>query len=163
MTKHYPRVPCGALTKEGRPCPNWAVHGSDPPRCASHGGGTRRVGAPPGTRSNLKHGAYMKASSTHTAQAAEECDMTIFERLERELTTKLARLAVYIDRQLETEEVPALESLFLLYARMAWRLGWMRRQVRSIRKAANLPDPFWEAVNKELEELGNAYGYDSDL
>jgi len=29
---------CTALTKAGRPCQAWAVHGTDPPRCAAHGG-----------------------------------------------------------------------------------------------------------------------------
>ena len=29
---------CTALTNAGRPCQAWAVHGTDPPRCAAHGG-----------------------------------------------------------------------------------------------------------------------------
>ena len=29
---------CTALTSAARPCQAWAVRGSDPPRCAAHGG-----------------------------------------------------------------------------------------------------------------------------
>lgn len=29
---------CTALTNAGRPCQAWAVRGTDPPRCAAHGG-----------------------------------------------------------------------------------------------------------------------------
>jgi hypothetical protein len=31
-------VMCGATTKAGNPCRNYAVHGTQPPRCAPHGG-----------------------------------------------------------------------------------------------------------------------------
>jgi hypothetical protein len=47
---------CTALTHNGRPCRNWAVRDSDPPRCGSHGGGRRPPGAPYGNRNAQIHG-----------------------------------------------------------------------------------------------------------
>ena len=36
--KNMSKQRCTALTAAGRPCQAWAVHGTDPPRCAAHGG-----------------------------------------------------------------------------------------------------------------------------
>ena len=47
---------CTACTDQGLPCRNWAVRGSDPPRCGSHHGGRRPPGAPYGNRNAQIHG-----------------------------------------------------------------------------------------------------------
>ena len=37
-TEKMSKQRCTALTAAGRPCQAWAVRGTDPPRCAAHGG-----------------------------------------------------------------------------------------------------------------------------
>lgn len=49
---------CTALTRSGDPCRAWAVPGTNPPRCASHGGVDAKPGAPVGNQNALKHGFY---------------------------------------------------------------------------------------------------------
>ena len=39
------RVPCTATTRQGFPCRAYAVHGTDPPLCVAHGGGSSNHGA----------------------------------------------------------------------------------------------------------------------
>lgn len=38
MTTTMNKKRCTAVTNAGRPCQAWAVHGTEPPRCAAHGG-----------------------------------------------------------------------------------------------------------------------------
>lgn len=44
-----PPTRCTATTTRGQPCKRWAVRGSDPPRCAAHGGAARKGDAAPGS------------------------------------------------------------------------------------------------------------------
>ena len=46
---------CTARTDGGLTCRNWAVRGSNPPRCGAHGGGRRPPGAPYGNRNAQIH------------------------------------------------------------------------------------------------------------
>ena len=55
-------TPCTATTSAGFPCRAWAVRGSDPPRCAPHGGGRWRIGALDDNTNALKHGVYAASS-----------------------------------------------------------------------------------------------------
>ena len=51
---------CTATTRGGQPCRGWAVPGTDPPRCAPHGGVAARPGAPEGNQNARTHGGYAK-------------------------------------------------------------------------------------------------------
>ncbi len=51
---------CTATTRGGQPCRGWAVPGTDPPRCAPHGGVAARPGAPEGNQNACTHGMYAK-------------------------------------------------------------------------------------------------------
>ncbi len=52
------RTRCTATTRKGQPCRAWAVPGTDPPRCASHGGVSAKPGAPVGNQNAVIHGFY---------------------------------------------------------------------------------------------------------
>ncbi|MDF1515787.1 MAG: hypothetical protein P1S60_18415 [Anaerolineae bacterium] len=54
------RVICTATTRTGQPCRAWAVPGTDPPRCAPHGGAGAKPGAPVGNQNALTHGYYAR-------------------------------------------------------------------------------------------------------
>lgn len=76
--------PCTATTANGRPCRAWAVHDTDPPRCAAHSGRTTahsgrttahsgrtpRAGAPPGNHNARTHGFYGRSIVTPEELAA---------------------------------------------------------------------------------------------
>ncbi len=52
-----PNTKCTAVTAKGQPCKAWAIHQSDPPRCAPHSGIT---GPPRGNSNAVTHGIYAK-------------------------------------------------------------------------------------------------------
>ena len=51
---------CTATTRKGQPCRAWAVPGTDPPRCAAHGGVASKPGAPSGNQNAVTHGFYAR-------------------------------------------------------------------------------------------------------
>lgn len=61
---------CTATTRLGQPCRAWAVLGTDPPRCAPHGGTGAKPGAPEGNRNAVTHGFY--ANQLGSGQTADE-------------------------------------------------------------------------------------------
>ena len=54
-------IRCTSTTRHGQPCRSWAVPGTDPPRCASHGGVSAKLGAPKGNQNAVTHGLYAKS------------------------------------------------------------------------------------------------------
>ena len=52
------KTPCTATTRQDQPCRAWALPGTDPPRCAPHGGASAKPGAPMGNHNAVTHGFY---------------------------------------------------------------------------------------------------------
>ena len=107
---------CTAKTAKGTACRAWAVRGSDPPRCAAHGGGSRPPGAPRGNTNARRHGAYQDDGSSDLAdvlarmnrhlQYLEQCiqdydgeDPEVLPRLLVMHSQAAARLARFLERQ----------------------------------------------------------------
>jgi hypothetical protein len=141
---------CGALTKTGRPCRAWAVRGSDPPRCAPHGGSKRPAGAPPGNTNAQIHGFY--------AASAEE--ITIDQAIQG-LVDKMRRLDDLIaafDSKGAGGNGEYLIRLLELYAQASSRLSRMLRDQRALSGAAS--DSLAGAVALVLDEIGTELGID---
>ncbi len=166
---------CTAIKADGMQCRKWAVpgtepalchmpgdsevRGSEPPRCAAHGGGKRRVGPPEGSTNALKHGVYLQVAPVRPVDPAE-ADLPPLRRLMLDLVAKHARLSAYIDIHLEKEGLPAIAHLFELHARTAWRLGWVMHQHRlhhpdEVRDESNrLMNEFYDELEKSLGIAG---------
>jgi len=103
---------CTATTAAGLPCRAYAVRGSEPPRCAPHGGGRRPVGGQAGNSNALKHGVYAASAPPSGADRTEagaspslaptrDVDRGARERLDgriADLDRRLDQLSRYIDR-----------------------------------------------------------------
>jgi len=55
------RTHCTATTSRGLPCRSFAIHDTDPPRCATHAGRTTGAGAPEGNQNRRVTGFYSPA------------------------------------------------------------------------------------------------------
>jgi len=141
-------TPCTATTRSRAPCRAWAVRGSDPPRCAAHGGGARLVGAPSGNQNALKHGFY----------AQEPQAVTIDDAIGG-LVDKLNRIdALIASGNLSSQE---LIRLFSLYTQASSRLGRLLRARRTI--SGDAADGLSNAVARALEEVAEILGVDGGL
>ena len=115
-TTDQTHLTCTATRADGFPCRAWAVRGSDPPRCAPHGGGSAPVGAPPGNQNALKHGFYARTHSPALA-GQDRQDSAIAKRCVTHL-----RVQRYIDEHKHHLSVPELVSLCGLYTQNFSRL-----------------------------------------
>jgi hypothetical protein len=108
---------CTATRSDGSPCSAWAVPGTDPPRCAPHGGGARPVGAPRGNQNARVHGFYA---------ASDQVPLTIDDVI-ADLAAKQALLSEYIENHLSeiADDVTAkrLIRVFAIHGENASRLG----------------------------------------
>lgn len=137
---------CTAVTKTGMPCKAWAVIGSDPPRCAAHGGGRAPVGAPVSNTNAQTHGFY----------AESEAAPTTIEEIIEDLAAKQAGLSQYIDNnQVDVED---LIALLTLHGSNASRLGRLLRDRRALSGEAS--DGIAGAIAQALDELGSELGAD---
>ena len=143
---------CTATTARKTRCKAWAVPGTDPPRCAAHGGSTKRPGAPPGNRNALKHGFY--AQPTHP--------LTSIVDIIADLAAKQIALSNHIDDLLSTtDDLPNmvdLVKLFSLHGQNASRLGRLLRDQRALSGAAS--DGIAGAIAQALDELSTELGTD---
>jgi hypothetical protein len=142
---------CTAKTKAGTPCKAWAVRGSDPPRCAAHGGSLagRQVGAPPGNQNAVTHGLYA---------APEEPPATI-EGIIADLARKQAALSVYIDGLLTAEadlDLDDVARLLKIHGMNASRLGRLLRDQRAL--SGDAADGIAGAIAQALDELSTELG-----
>ena len=137
---------CGANTAAGRPCRAWAVRGTDPPRCASHGGARGRPGAPKGNGNAVTHGAYEKDDLAGGIAVHVQ-----------DLDRRIAKLGAYID---EREEEPGFELAghLDLLSKMMGRVTRMR-QVQA-RMGGSASQNLRKAVGLVLDEMGCALGVD---
>ncbi len=123
-------------------CRAWAVRGSEPARCAAHGGGSSPVGARRGNKNRLTHGAYAAPAGIHSIADVVE-----------DLQAKMSKLSEMIDACTDPE---ALIKLMGLHAQMASRLGRLERDKRALDgKAA---DGLLDAIGKALDEISTELG-----
>ncbi len=146
---------CSATTKAGRPCRAWAVRGTDPPRCAAHGGGKAPVGAPLGNQNALTHGFY---SSRPPELPPGAPDLTRIERIIADLAAKQVALSTYIDRHKHDVPTPDLVEMLRLHGQNASRLGRLLRDKRAL--SGDAADGISAAIAQALDELGTELGAD---
>ncbi len=107
---------CAAICADGSPCRAWAVRGTQPPRCAPHGGGRAPVGAPPGNQNARTHRYY-----AHRDVPPEGWTL---ETLIADVAARHEGISGYLERLLADDQVaPAdVPRPFALYAVSASRL-----------------------------------------
>lgn len=119
-----PPTRCTATTTRGQPCKRWAVRGSDPPRCAAHGGAGRegdgRAGPPPEGPEALPGLAALPGLEAPPGLEAQ------IEDLDR----RIADLGAYIDEHQAELDPVDLVRLLNLHSTMVGRVS----RVRAIRR-----------------------------
>jgi hypothetical protein len=141
---------CTATTSKGDPCKAWAVHGSDPPRCAAHGGGSSHVGAPRNNDNAETHGFYAQP---------QDPPRTIDEII-ADLAEKQGALSAYIDSLLNDDDT-ALEDVarvLKIHGMNASRLGRLLRDKRAL--SGKAADGIAGAVAQALDELSTELNVD---
>jgi hypothetical protein len=143
---------CTATCADGSPCWAWAVHGTDPPRCAPHGGGESSVGAPKGNKNALTYGFY---AHTDVPESGWTIDMLIAD-----LSDKQAILSRYISQLFADEDADLKELMrpLRVHGMNASRLGRLHRDRLALRGTA---DEWYEkALNLSLDTLSEVLGVD---
>jgi hypothetical protein len=142
---------CTATRADGSPCQAWAVHGTEPPRCAPHGGGRAPARPPDGNQNALKHGYY---TDVHLP---EHCTI---EAIIRMLYHKQVALDDYIDHILATgtPSIGELIHLLRIHGQNASRLGRLLRDRRAL--SGEAADGISGAIAQALDELSNELGTD---
>lgn len=150
--RHHQPTRCTATCADGSACRAWAVHGTDPPRCAPHGGGKSPVGAPKGNQNALTHGFYAQID---VPEGGFTIDMLIAE-----LSDKQAILSRYIDRLFADDDVDLKELMCLLrvHGMNASRLGRLYKYRVALQGSAE--DHYEEALNRALDTLSEIWGVD---
>jgi hypothetical protein len=121
---------CTALTNNGRPCRNWAVRDSDPPRCGSHGGGRRPPGAPYGNRNAQIHGRCARLRPVPRTVESQVANLAAHH---------LFLAALFPNggaHPLPTIPQPVLTQLLVLHCRSSFLLGRVLRNFGLLSPAA---------------------------
>ena len=165
---------CEAMTKAGTRCRAWAVRGSDPPRCVSHGGSAYEPG-PPGNRNAEKHGVYSQAPHPASPRTrGEEKDGSWVEEdrtwgeendladLIADLERRIAQLSAYLDQVKVgngtggTATVDEYVRLVALHGQLCSRVGRLMRDQQQLRGE---DDPELQAaMNQALDLAGEILG-----
>jgi hypothetical protein len=157
--------PCTALTSSGRPCRAWAVGGSDPPRCAAHGGVKARANpassvqtAPPPEEPPI-----LPQEAERSRFYARDPEAVSIEQTIAGLVDKLARLddiiASYQEARSEPGEAdPYLVRLFSLYTQASSRLARLLEARQAMR--GEIDDEITRAIAQALGEVGPKLGVD---
>ena len=113
---------CAAICADGSPCRAWAVRGTQPPRCAPHGGGRAPVGAPSGNQNARSHGYYARRDVLSEGWTLETFIADVAARQEG--------ISGYLEWLLADDQVaPAdVARLFAFYAVSASRLESLLRE-----------------------------------
>ena len=146
---------CPATNKDGTPCRAFAVRGSDPPLCSSHGGGRAPVGAPAGNQNARTHGFYVDVIAP--LPDPEHVPDSIADVI-HDLAVKQARLSKIINGRLNTSDIDVLARLLELHAQTASRLGRLLRDERAL--SGEAADGISAAIGQALDELSTALGTD---
>jgi hypothetical protein len=147
MTKSQSRK-CTDLKADGNPCGAWAVRGSDPPKCVSHGGGKGKVGAPAGNRNAQTHGFYSRPDVPPTS----------IDDIFTGLAEKQAQLDRFITTNLHDLDADVVLKLLGLYAQNASRLSRILRDRAAI--SGDAADELDDAISEALELAGSKLGVD---
>ena len=142
---------CTATTHSGRPCRAWAMHHTNPPRCAIHAG-RALGGAPPGNRNAVTHGYY----TTPDLSGDLHIDLN---RIILDLAAKQAQLSAMIDHCLQDingHDLRDIARLMALHAQTASRLGRLLRDQDAL--SGNTADQLQEAIDFALDELSEEWG-----
>jgi hypothetical protein len=144
---------CTANRADGLPCRAYAVHGTDPPRCAPHGGGRAPVGAPIGNQNARTHGFY--ASSATTCPSDEECTI---DKIIADLYGKQKRLSRYIDEEMDALSPAEMARLLSIHAQTSSRLGRLLCNQHTLTGGWN--EGMDRIIEQTLAELGEEWGVD---
>lgn len=149
-----PRRRCTATCADGSSCRAWAVHGSDPARCAAHGGGRAPVGAPPGNQNARVHGFYA------TSDRARDPDFSActIDVIIDDLYRKQQRLSDYIDEHMDDLSPPDLARFLRIHAQSCSRLGRLLRDREALSGGADAI--MSGAIGRALDELSEEWGVD---
>ena len=129
---------CSASNADGSACRAWAVSGSEPPRCAAHGGDAGQVGAP-------------------YAAPHPERDLTTIEGVIADLADRQARLTAYLEQVLaEGGDIAEVAKVFGLHGQNASRLGRLLRDKRAL--SGQAADGLLDAIGKALDEISTELG-----
>lgn len=113
---------CTATTTAGTPCRAWAVHGTSPPRCAPHGGGRARIGAPENNTNAVTHGVHAA-----TAQPPTNLNTRI-----EDLDNRVQQLSEFIDNLDDKTALGDRLALLDMHGRLTSRLGRLMKDRASI-------------------------------
>ncbi len=144
---------CTATCSDGSACRAWAVRSSDPPRCAPHGGGRARVGAPAGNQNAVTHGFYGSSAAPPWAdEPACSIDAVIAD-----LYARHQQLSRYIDENMDHLSTAEFARLTSLHGQSASRLGRLLRDRRVLEPEE---DGMSWAIQRALDELAKEWGVD---
>ncbi len=168
---------CTATTRQGQPCRAWAVPGTDPPRCAPHGGAGAKPGAPEGNQNAVTHGFYARnwsfpqisdvadpktqSGQTHIPDTQDDVIVAatlaeVMTYITEDLVKKYIALSKYIDQSFAELTPLAMTHLLALHAQIASRIGRLLRDQKII--DPGLPTGMEQAINKALDELSEQFG-----
>jgi hypothetical protein len=138
------------------------VRGSDPPRCAAHGGTRARIGAPPGNQNALKHGFYARGACEERLGETDPDEVPpdewTIETVILDLCIKQARLSRYIEVHMEDLRADKLARFLRLHGQNASRLGRLLRDRRALGYGTD--DGISGAIAQALDELHSELGTD---
>ena len=166
---------CTATTAERQPCRSWAVHGTDPPRCSSHGGAAGRPGAPKGNQNAVTHGAYARPRAepvgAHGADArrpsaplpapcapAVSAPSAGIDTQIDDLDRRIARLGAYIDNNAADLDPLDLVRLLDLHSKMIGRVTRVRRARQSMEGDQN--SALTASIGRALDKIGKEWNID---
>ena len=139
---------CTDTTDAGVPCKAWAVRGTDPPRCAAHGGTKARPGAPTGNTNAVSHGFYQAVDAT-TAGLSDAVGHPLDDVI-RQLQVKLDRLSHYIDAYDSDDDPATMIKLINLHSQAGTRLA---RLLERQQATGDEGDALMKAINAALDEV----------
>jgi hypothetical protein len=140
------RQKCLATTAKGQPCRAWAVHDSNPPRCAAHGGSKTPIGAPLGNSNAQTHGAYAESGGDPVDLSARI----------RDLDRRITGLSQYIDDNMHELDPRDYAALLALHGQLSSRLGRLMRDRASL--GGDHDDELHQAMNEALDLVAQDLG-----
>ncbi len=160
---------CTARTRSGPPCRAWAMHGSDPPRCAAHRGDVTRSAT---RRGDTPHSATCRGDMAGPEAPSapvgpdfypEDPTAVTIDGAIAGLTDKMRRLDALIashDQSTGAQWPPdeALIQLFGLYTQASTRLSHLLRDRRAL--SGEAADGLAGAIAQALDEIGTEWQVD---
>ena len=145
---------CTATCADGSPCQAWAVHGSDPPRCAPHGGGRTLTGAPLGNQNARKHRFHVRTSPLDGGRSGA-CTI---DGVIADLHRQQQRLSRYIDEHIDELEPSELIRFLRVHGQSCSCLGRLLRDRQAL--GGGFQADMEELTRQALAELSEEWGVD---